>query len=87
MEAYESMLETWMELVNKMKDICLDSLKPRAVEVFNTYIQCHISAPEGTRTQVCNITYHIGVLEGTRTREINTGYICSFKLIQTCILS
>lgn len=52
MEAYEYMLESWMELVNKMKDISVDSLKPKAIEVFNTYIQCHISGPEGTRTQV-----------------------------------
>ncbi|VDI81588.1 Hypothetical predicted protein [Mytilus galloprovincialis] len=51
MEAYEYMLESWMELVNKMKDISVDSLKPKAIEVFNTYIQCHISGPEGTRTQ------------------------------------
>ena len=52
MEAYENMLESWMELVNKLKDVCVESLKPKAVEVFNTYIQCHISGPEGTRTQV-----------------------------------
>ncbi len=52
MEAYENMLESWMELVNKLKDVCVDSLKPKAIDVFNTYIQCHISGPEGTRTQV-----------------------------------
>ena len=52
MEAYENMLESWMELVNKLKDACVDSLKPKAIEVFNSYIQCHISGPEGTRTQV-----------------------------------
>ncbi|OWF40176.1 Exportin-4 [Mizuhopecten yessoensis] len=51
MEAYEKMLETWMELISKMKDVSLDKLKPQTQQVFNSYIQCHISAPDGTRTQ------------------------------------
>ena len=52
MEAYERMLETWMELVTGMKDVPMDGLKPKSVEVFNSYVQCHISPPEGSRTQV-----------------------------------
>lgn len=52
MEAYEKMLETWMDLVTNMKDLPVEVLYPQAQEVFNTYVQCHISAPEGTRTQV-----------------------------------
>ncbi|XP_069125670.1 exportin-4-like isoform X1 [Argopecten irradians] len=51
MEAYEKMLETWMELITKMKDVSLDKLKPQTQQVFNSYIQCHISAPDGTRTR------------------------------------
>jgi hypothetical protein len=52
MEAYEKMLETWMDLVTNLKDLPVEVLYPQAQEVFNTYVQCHISAPEGTRTQV-----------------------------------
>lgn len=59
MEAFEKLLETWMELIQLMKDMSLDGLRPRAVEVFNTYVQCHISAPEGTRTQVRLVICHV----------------------------
>lgn len=52
MEAYEKMLDTWMDLVTNMKDLPVEVLFPQSQEVFNTYVQCHISAPEGTRIQV-----------------------------------
>lgn len=51
MEAYEKMLDTWMDLVTNMKDLPVEVLFPQSQEVFNTYVQCHISAPEGTRIQ------------------------------------
>ncbi|XP_061176526.1 exportin-4-like [Saccostrea echinata] len=51
MEAYEKMLETWMDLVTNMKDLPMEVLYPQSQEVFNIYVQCHISAPEGTRIQ------------------------------------
>ena len=52
MEAYEKMLDTWMDLVTNMKDLPVEILYPQSREVFNTYVQCHISAPEGSRIQV-----------------------------------
>ncbi|KAK3098488.1 hypothetical protein FSP39_019964 [Pinctada imbricata] len=51
LEAYERMLETWMELVGMMKDTSIEKLKPPSIEVFNSYVQCHISPPDGIRAQ------------------------------------
>ena len=53
MEAYEKMLETWMELITTKKDnVPLDLLKTHAVGVFDSYVHCHISPPDGCRMQV-----------------------------------
>ncbi|XP_041355105.1 exportin-4-like [Gigantopelta aegis] len=50
MEGYEKMLETWMQLVPDLNQMPAGALKPHATEVFNSYVQCHISAPDGVRT-------------------------------------
>jgi hypothetical protein len=53
MEAYEKLLETWMELLTTKKDnIPMEIIKSHAVHVFNSYVQCHISPPDGCRVQV-----------------------------------
>ncbi|XP_060554653.1 exportin-4-like [Ruditapes philippinarum] len=52
MEAYEKLLETWMELLTTKKDnIPMEIIKSQAVHVFNSYVQCHISPPDGCRVQ------------------------------------
>ena len=57
MEAYEKMLETWMELITTKKDnVPLDLLKTHAVGVFDSYVHCHISPPDGCRMQVSNLS-------------------------------
>ena len=55
MEAYEKLLETWMQLVPDMKQMPAGALKPHATEVFNSYVQCHISAPDGIKTSVSGL--------------------------------
>ena len=53
MEAYEKLLETWMELLSSKKDhIPVELLKTQAVGVFESYVHCHISPPDGCRMQV-----------------------------------
>jgi len=53
MEAYERLLETWMELlVSKKDNVPMATVKREAVHVFNSYLQCHISPPDGCRVQV-----------------------------------
>ena len=53
MEAYEKLLETWMELITTRKDhIPIEVLKTHAVGVFDSYVHCHISPPDGCRMQV-----------------------------------
>ncbi|KAL4233256.1 Exportin-4 [Mactra antiquata] len=52
MESYEKMLETWMELLTSKKDnIPMEVVKKHALNVFNSYVQCHISPPDGCRMQ------------------------------------
>lgn len=53
MEAYEKLLETWMELLMSKKDnVPMETVKKEALNVFNSYVQCHISPPDGCRVQV-----------------------------------
>ncbi|XP_052239002.1 exportin-4-like isoform X2 [Dreissena polymorpha] len=52
MEAYEKLLETWMELLTAKKDnLPNDVIQEQARHVFNSYVQCHISPPDGCRIQ------------------------------------
>ncbi|WAR06992.1 XPO4-like protein [Mya arenaria] len=52
MEAYEKLLETWMELLTTKKDnVPMEPVQTHAQHVFNSYIQCHISPPDGCRVQ------------------------------------
>lgn len=74
MEAYEKMLDTWMDLVTNMKDLPVEVLFPQSQEVFNTYVQCHISAPEGTRIQV---TY-------LNESGVKVARICYWMGLSTC---
>ena len=52
-EAYEKVLESWMSFLQASED-CLPpgALAFHAVQLFNTYLQCHLSPPDGTRNQV-----------------------------------
>lgn len=53
MEAYEKLLETWMELLmSKKENIPMETVKKEALKVFSAYLQCHISPPDGCRLQV-----------------------------------
>ncbi|ESO89303.1 hypothetical protein LOTGIDRAFT_106479, partial [Lottia gigantea] len=55
MDGYEKMLETWMQLTLEINQLPEGSLKPQATEVFHSYLQCHISPPEGLRSQVGHV--------------------------------
>jgi len=53
MEGYEKLLETWMELLTSKRDnVPMDVIVTQAAIVFNSYLQCHISPPDGCRLQV-----------------------------------
>ena len=53
MEAYEKVLETWMELITSKKDnVPMKQISDHAIHVFNSYVQCHISPPDGCRLKV-----------------------------------
>ena len=52
MEAYEKTLDGWMTFLNDTQDLEEGALKQHAIEVVNTYLQCHLAPPDGTRRQV-----------------------------------
>ncbi|XP_029458385.1 exportin-4 isoform X6 [Rhinatrema bivittatum] len=49
MEAYDKLLESWLTLVQDDKHFHKGFFTQHAVQVFNSYIQCHLAAPDGTR--------------------------------------
>uniref|UniRef100_L7N149 Exportin-4 n=1 Tax=Myotis lucifugus TaxID=59463 RepID=L7N149_MYOLU len=49
MEAYDKLLESWLTLVQDDKHFHKGFFTQHAVQVFNSYIQCHLAAPGGTR--------------------------------------
>ncbi|GAB5566215.1 exportin-4 isoform X4 [Prionailurus iriomotensis] len=52
MEAYDKLLESWLTLVQDDKHFHKGFFTQHAVQVFNSYIQCHLAAPDGTRNLV-----------------------------------
>lgn len=52
MEAYDKLLESWLTLVQEDEHFPRGCFVQPAVQVFNSYIQCHLAAPDGTRNLV-----------------------------------
>lgn len=65
MEAYEKMLEAWMQFISNTRNFPPGFLRTQSIEIFNSYLQCHLSPPEGIRNQV------IGNEEVTEDEEID----------------
>ncbi|MED6251942.1 Exportin-4, partial [Ataeniobius toweri] len=59
MEAYDRLLESWLTLVQDEEHFPRGCFVQPAIQVFNSYIQCHLAAPDGTRNLSVNgITSH-----------------------------
>ncbi|XP_062861651.1 exportin-4 [Trichomycterus rosablanca] len=54
MEAYDKLLESWLTLVQEDEHFPRGCFVQPAVQVFNSYIQCHLAAPDGTRNLTAN---------------------------------
>ncbi|KAM6970209.1 LOW QUALITY PROTEIN: exportin-4 [Aplochiton taeniatus] len=54
MEAYDKLLESWLTLVQDDEHFPRGCFVQPAVQVFNSYIQCHLAAPDGTRNLSAN---------------------------------
>lgn len=52
MEAYDKLLESWLTLLQDDEHFPRGCFVQPAVQVFNSYIQCHLAAPDGTRNLV-----------------------------------
>ena len=49
MEAFESLLETWISVISDETVFPTNFCRESSVQIFNTYLQCHLSPPDGTR--------------------------------------
>lgn len=55
MEAFEILLETWISIVadqsltTENNLFSLEYCKQSSIQIFNTYLQCHLSPPDGRR--------------------------------------
>ncbi|XP_036964630.1 exportin-4 [Acanthopagrus latus] len=54
MEAYDKLLESWLTLVQDEEHFPRGCFVQPAIQVFNSYIQCHLAAPDGTRNLSAN---------------------------------
>ncbi|XP_064167704.1 exportin-4 [Anguilla rostrata] len=54
MEAYDKLLESWLTLLQDDEHFPRGCFVQPAVQVFNSYIQCHLAAPDGTRNLTAN---------------------------------
>ena len=52
LEAYEKLLNAWTYFVADSSEIPANSLSENFKMMFNSYLQCHLAAPEGTRDKV-----------------------------------
>jgi len=51
-EAFDKLLESWTKFVQHAIDLPADVLPSHAVEIFNTFIHCHLAQPDGSRSVV-----------------------------------
>lgn len=58
MEAYDKLLESWLTLVQDEEHFPRGCFVQPAIQVFNSYIQCHLAAPDGTRNLVRPVFHH-----------------------------
>lgn len=49
MEAFDNILEAWSSLLQDVQSLPIDIVKQCSVQIFNTYLQCHLAAPHGNR--------------------------------------
>ena len=55
-DAYEKILVSWTNILASMDELPAGALVPHAVQIFDTYVQCHLSPPGGIRNQVNTTT-------------------------------
>lgn len=51
MEAFSKLLNCWTTLLSRVELYPQNFFQQYANQVFNTYVQCHLASPEGTRNQ------------------------------------
>jgi hypothetical protein len=54
-EAYEKLLDSWSALLADPEFIPPGTLHEQAMEIINSYLQCHLGPPNGLRGQVISM--------------------------------
>jgi len=49
MDAFENMLEAWINILGEFSSISEELHQACATQIFNKYVQCHLAAPDGNR--------------------------------------
>lgn len=49
MEAVERIFETWICILSTTYKFPLEFCKQSSIQIFNTYLQCHLSPPDGVK--------------------------------------
>ncbi|XP_015117470.1 exportin-4 [Diachasma alloeum] len=52
MEAFEKMLETWSSVLSESHLFPTEFCQQSSAQIFNVYLKCHLSSPEGTRNSL-----------------------------------
>ena len=48
-ESFEHMLTVWVSILHESQSFPPEFCRESAIEIFNTYVQCHLSPPDGIR--------------------------------------
>ena len=79
MEAYDKLLESWLTLVQDEEHFPRGCFVQPAIQVFNSYIQCHLAAPDGTRNLVRPVFHH-----NVKNSPVCTKQCGSVRSLQVC---
>jgi hypothetical protein len=52
LEALQKILDAWTTIVSEDVGLCEAAITEHATEIFNTFLQCHLAAPEGSKPPV-----------------------------------
>lgn len=51
MEAFDHMMEAWITVLHDSQAFSKEYCKQASLQIFNVYLKCHLSPPDGTRGQ------------------------------------
>lgn len=65
MEAFDNMLKAWLTILGDYGTFPDEFCNQSSMQIFNTYLQCHLSPPDGNRGMVSSKYVHVYVIYKT----------------------